>query len=178
MQAKNDNPALERGAETFQTERRNDNNSNCGSQLNPASIASEKAIIGATLEHDDLIMPVVAESGLKSTDFFLSEHRRIFDVILQLWYEKKHIDQILVLNRLGSTPQDGAVLSDCVHGVIVHPDHVADHIEVVRDKAQRRALLHFSEWLPTIVGDPAPADALIEQALQRLESIASSEVRV
>src|SRR5206468_1102455 len=79
--------------------------------INPASIASERAIIGAIMEDDDLVMPCVLESGLRSTDFFLSNHRRIFDAVLQLWQEARHVDMILVTERLGNKIEDAVVVA-------------------------------------------------------------------
>lgn len=178
MLTKNESPMREHGAgKSTKPSQTEVNNTQVRSQpYNPASIASEKAVIGAILENDDLIMPVVVNVGLRAADFFLSDHRRIFGAMLKLWEETGHIDLILVWDRLGSGPQDGATLSDCVRGVIVHPDHVIDHVKIIRDKAQRRALLRVGEWLPKVVNDPSPADALIEQAIQKLEAISSVEV--
>src|SRR3954466_10168045 len=62
------------------------------SSVAPSSIASERVILGAIVEDDDLIMPDVIASGLRTSDFYLSDHRRVFDSMLALWQEKKHID--------------------------------------------------------------------------------------
>jgi len=59
---------------------------------NIANIDSERAILGSILEDDDSIMPDVVASGLNSSAFFYSGHRRVFDAMLELWQEK-HIER-------------------------------------------------------------------------------------
>src|SRR5262245_22294067 len=100
MQAKNTNGPLARAECTKKLLSRQDHVSNCereSQRINPASIACERCILGAIIENDDLVMPDVIASGLCVADFFLSDHRRIFDAMLQLWQEAKHVDQILLV---------------------------------------------------------------------------------
>jgi len=180
MQPKSTNGPLARAEckAIFESRQCEISNSEYESQrINPASIDSERAILGAIMEDDDIVMPGVVASCLRSADFFLSEHRRIFDVASRLWQESKHIDLLLVTERLGSRPEDAVIVASCIHGVIVHPDHISDHIEIVRNKARLRALLQVAEWVSRVVDDSADSDALIEEAIQRLERIARQEVK-
>jgi replicative DNA helicase len=113
----------------------------------PANLSAEKSVLGAIIEDDDLIMPSVIASELTSSDFCLSEHRRIFDVLCQLWQEHKHIDLILVTEALGNRPEDAVLVAGMIQGVIVHRDHILEHVRIVQKKAQLRRLLKIAEWL-------------------------------
>jgi replicative DNA helicase len=150
----------------------------CESQrISLACLDSERAILGAILEDDDLIMPEVMASGLTSTDFFLSGNRCVYEVMVDQWQEHKPIDAILVTARLGNRAEDAALVASTIQGVIVHPDHILEHIEIVRNAARLRRFLHIGEWMMNSVRDTDNADALIEDAIQKLERISRPKVR-
>jgi len=159
-----------------QTRQAKTSNTAAESQL-PASIASQRCILGAIIEDDDLVMPAVVASGLSSPDFLLSGHRRVFDAMLKVWEEKKHIDLILVTERLGNRQEDAVLAASLIQGAVVHPDHVLDHVEIVRNKARLRRVLHIAEWMTSAAADTDNVDALIEDAIQKLERISRPEVR-
>lgn len=181
MQAKKPNGPLARAAcreSANKLDHVEISNSRSESQrISPASIASERAILGAIIEDDDLIMPDVIGSGLCPEDFFLSDHRRIFAAMLELWQKKRHIDLILVHEWLGNRSEDAAVIASLIQGVIVHTDHVLNHVEIVRNKARLRECLRISEWVCNVVDDSADADLIIEEAIQRFERAARPEVK-
>jgi len=56
-----------------------------------------------------------------------------------------------------------------IQGVIVHPDHILDHVGIVRDEARLRRFLHIAEWMTNAVDETANPDALIEDAIEKLE---------
>lgn len=122
-------------------------------------------------------MPDVIASGLASSDFFYSGHRRVFDAMVEQWQERKSIDAILITARLGNRPVDAALVAGTIQGAVVHPDHILEHVELVRNAARLRGILRIAEWMTNALDDTDNADALIEDAIQRLERISRPEVR-
>lgn len=177
MQAKNTNGPQARAGCKNESRQPHSSNGCDESQCNPACLASERAILGAILEDDDLIMPDVIASGLASSDFSLLGHRRMFDSMVEQWREQKSIDAILITARLGNRVEDAVLVASAIQGVIVHPDHISEHIELVRNAARLRGLLRIAEWMTAAVEDTDNADALIEDAIQKLERISRPEVR-
>ena len=141
----------------------------------PGCLASERAILGAILEDDDLIMPDVVASGLTTSDFSLSSHRRMFDAMVELWQEKKSIDAILITAKLGNRQEDAVLVASTIEGVIVHPDHILEHVELVRNAARLLRFLKIAEWMTNAVNDTDNADALIKDTIQKLERISRPE---
>jgi replicative DNA helicase len=146
-------------------------------RISPAVTASERAILGAIIEDDDLIMPEVMASGLTSADFCVSGHRQVFAAMVEQWQEHKPIDAILITVRLGNRIEHAALVASTIQGVIVHPDHILEHVELVRNAARLRGFLHIGEWMTNSVKDTDNADSLIEDAIQKLERISRPEVR-
>jgi replicative DNA helicase len=142
----------------------------------PVNLSAERSVLGAIIE-DDSMLPEVTATGLRVADFALSDHQRIFAAMLELWQQKKPVDMILLTERLGNRVEDAVVVASLIEGVIVHPDHVLHHVEIIRSKAQLRNLLRIAEWITHVVDENADPDALIEQAIGKLEAIAAQEVK-
>jgi len=176
MQAKNTNGPCQRAECKGIPSKREVSNSECESQRH-VCLGSERAILGAILEDDDLIMPEVVASGLAVPDFFLSGHRRVYQAMVEQWQEHKPIDLLLITARLGNRAEDAALVASTIQGAIVHVDHILAHVEIVRNAARLRRLQHIGEWITNSVKDTDNADALIEDAIQKLERISRPEVR-
>ena len=132
-------------------------------------------MLGALIEDDSLLHDVIA-AGLQVEDFALSDHRRVFAAMLELWQQQKPVDYVTVADALGNDQEQYVLVGSLIQGVIVHPDHLLHHVEIIRNKARLRALLRIAEWINSVVDDSSDADALIEEAVGRLERIARAEV--
>ena len=179
MQAKNSNGPLA-GAECAQGHTGLAKHSNSGiesQRILPINLNAERSVLGAVIEDDDAILPEIIASGLRVEDFSLADHRRIYEAMLKLWQEKKPVDMVSLTERLGNRPVDAVTVASLIQGVIVHPDHVLHHVEIVREKARLRGLLRIGEWIIDAVDDTADSDALVEETISRLERIARPEVR-
>lgn len=69
------------------------------------------------------------------------------------------------------------LVASTIQGVVVHPDHILEHVELVRNAAQLRGILRIAEWMTNAIDDTDNADALIGDAIRRLERISRPEVR-
>jgi len=134
----------------------------------PANLHAERVVLGAVIE-DDRLLPEVVESGLSAADFSLSDHQRIFRVVLALREKGAPIDYITVADELGNRAEDYVVVSALVHGVVLDEDHVRFHAGIIRKKACLRKLLRIAEWITNSVNETSEPNALVEQISQRIE---------
>src|SRR5438874_11809705 len=93
----------------------------------PINLPAERSVLGALIE-DDSLLPEVIGTGLRSQDFALSDHRRVFDAMLELWQQKKPVDYVTVAEQLGNHQEHYVLVGSLIQGVIVHPDHVLHHV--------------------------------------------------
>ena len=120
----------------------------------PHNIEAERSILGAVLLDNHALNAAVEK--LRSEDFFLPQHRRIFERMIQLAEKQQAIDTVTLmedLSRRGELEASGGVpyLSQLADGLprITNVEHYA---RIVKEKAILRSLI-FS------------ASAIQEQAL-------------
>lgn len=114
----------------------------------PQSIEAEEAVLGTLLVYPESGNTVL-EHGLISSDFFKSEHQRIFEHMLALLDANVTLDATTVVSRL----KDHNIL-DSVGGMsyLVYlsensgtPATLEDYIEIVREKSRLRNLIMTSQ---------------------------------
>jgi len=110
----------------------------------PANIEAERSILGAVLL-DNLAYNQAAEH-LKSEDFLLDSHRRIYARMVDLAESSRSIDLITLAEELGRHSElesigGAAYISGLLDGVPDRPS-IEHYIKIVRDKALLRSLIH------------------------------------
>ena len=68
------------------------------SKIPPHSTDAERSILGALLLDRDAVISVI--EFLKPEHFYEDKHRRIFEVILQLYQEREPVDVVTVSEKL------------------------------------------------------------------------------
>src|SRR5882762_5113938 len=110
----------------------------------PANVEAERSILGAILL-DNLSYSQAAEH-LKSEDFSLESHRRIYMRMIDLAETSKPIDLITLVEELDRHKEleaigDVAYVSSLLDGVPDRPS-IEHYVRIVRDKALLRGLIH------------------------------------
>src|ERR1700722_3735705 len=127
----------------------------------PHNLEAERSILGAVLLDNHALNAAVER--LRSDDFFLPQHRRIFERMVQLGEKQQAIDSITLmedLSRGGELEASGGVayLSSLTDGLprVTNVDHYA---RIVKEKAVLRSLIHsaaaIQEQEMTAGGDAA-----------------------
>jgi replicative DNA helicase len=112
----------------------------------PANIEAERSILGAILL-DNFAYNQAAEH-LKTEDFSLDSHRRIYMRMVDLAESSRPIDMITLIEELERHKDlqaigDVAYVSSLVEGVPERPS-IEHYVKIVRDKALLRGLIHAS----------------------------------
>jgi replicative DNA helicase len=143
----------------------------------PVNVHAERAVLGAILEMDGLFTDVIA-AGLKSNDFSLRDHGRIYTAMIQLEEAKQPIDHISVAEKLGNTAEDFALLSDLVVGVVLERSHILHHLGTITEKARLREIQRLGEEILFAVNEPGIESLeLAFQIVSKLDQIIEEKTK-
>ena len=149
-------------------------------QALPHNLEAERSVLGAILLDNHQIN--VALEVLGAGDFFLDQHRRIFERMVQLDEERKAIDSVTLmeeLNRHDELEAAGGVayLGALLDGVprVTNVEHYA---RIVKEKAMLRNLAHAANNIQqsALAGDD-DADAILDRAESSILQLAEDRIR-
>jgi replicative DNA helicase len=146
----------------------------------PQNADAERSVLGAILLDNHVINAAIEK--LKPEDFFLDQHRRIFNLMIQMAEAQQAIDQVTLvdqLHRKGELEAAGgaAYLAQLVDGVprISNLEHYA---RIIKEKALLRNLIHASHAIQqTAMEAEEDADAILDRAESSIFQIAEDRVR-
>jgi replicative DNA helicase len=146
----------------------------------PQNLEAERSILGAVLLDNHALNAAV--QVLRSEDFFLPQHRHIFERMVQLSEKQQAIDTITLmedLNRRGDLEAAGGIayLSQLADGLprVTNVDHYA---RIVKEKAILRSLIHSTAAIQEqalAAGDDA--DVILDRAESQIFQLAEDRVK-
>jgi replicative DNA helicase len=147
----------------------------------PQNLDAERSVLGAILLDNHALNAAIEK--LKPEDFFLDQHRRIFNQMIELGESQQAIDLVTlsdVLHRKGELEGAGgaAYIAQLVDGVprISHLEHYA---RIVKEKAVLRNLIHATHAIQqTALEAEEDADAVLDRAESAIFQIAEDRVRL
>jgi len=148
----------------------------------PHYLEAEKCVLGAILRHSEYLIEVL-EKGLKSDDFFLREHRVIYQAMTALDDKRTPIDLLSVNEQLraeDSLERAGGVayLAQLIDGMpqVINIEHWA---QIVREKALLRNIITAAERMQTQALDAnESAEAILDNAETSVFQLAEDRVRL
>ena len=146
----------------------------------PHNLEAERSILGAVLLDNHALNAAVEK--LRSEDFFLPQHRQIFDRMVQLAEKQQAIDTITLmedLTRRGELESAGGIayLSQLADGLprVTNVEHYA---RIVKEKSILRSLIFSTAAIQEqalAAGDDA--DVILDRAESKIFQIAEDRVR-
>src|ERR1017187_7879396 len=147
----------------------------------PHNIEAERSILGAVLLDNSALNAAVER--LRSEDFFLPQHRQIFERMIQLGEKQQAIDVVTLmedLSRRGELEAAGGIayLSQLADGLprVTNVEHYA---RIVKEKAVLRSLIFSASVIQEqalAAGDDA--DTILDRAESTIFQIAEDRVKV
>ena len=146
----------------------------------PHNLEAERSILGAILLDNHALNAALEK--LRSDDFFLDQHRRIYERMIQLGEKQQAIDLVTLtedLHRRGELEAAGgpAYISQLADGLprITNVEHYA---RIVREKAVLRTLIHSASAIQEqALQAGEDADVILDRAESRIFQIAEDRVR-
>jgi replicative DNA helicase len=146
----------------------------------PHNLEAERSILGAVLLDNHALNAAVER--LRTDDFFLPQHRRIFERMVELAERQQAIDTITLMEDLakrGELEAAGGVpyLSQLADGLprVTNVDHYA---RIVKEKAVLRNLIHSASAIQEqalAAGDDA--DVILDRAESQIFQLAEDRVK-
>jgi len=139
----------------------------------PANVEAERCILGSALLDNQALNDAV--QTLCSQDFFLTQHRHIFDAMVEL---RENIDSLTLLEKLtksGRLDSAGGVgyISQLADG-LPHVTNVRNYAQIVKEKAVLRRLIHSAAAIQDRAFAGEDPLAIIETGRQTFANLESS----
>ena len=146
----------------------------------PQNLEAERSILGAVLLDNHALNAAV--QVLRSEDFFLSQHRHIFERMVQLSEKQQAIDTITLmedLSRRGELEAAGGVayLSQLADGLprVTNVDHYS---RIVKEKSILRGLIHSTAAIQEqAFASGEDADVILDRAESKIFQLAEDRVK-
>src|SRR5713101_2680219 len=147
----------------------------------PQNLEAERSVLGAILLDNHSLN--AAMENLRTEDFFLEQHRRVFQRMVDLLEGQQAIDLVTLsdeLHRRGELEASGgaAYLASLVDGMprVANIEHYA---RIVKEKALLRNLIHATHGIQqrAFEGED-PADAILDNAESSIFAVAEDRMRV
>jgi replicative DNA helicase len=141
----------------------------------PASVETERSVLGAVLLDPKAAYDEAAAEGLTASDFSLDSHRRIYSRMIELAESSRPIDTITLIEELERHRELGAVgdvgyVSSLVAGVPDRPS-IKHYVKIVREKADLRRLIHACNATVAASSDGSSSRECIAELSERLLQI-------
>ncbi len=146
----------------------------------PQNLDAERSILGAILLDNHALNAAI--ENIKPEDFFLEQHRRVFNQMIALGESQQAIDLVTLtesLHRVGELEASGgapylAALADGMPRV----SNVEHYARIVREKALLRNLIHATHniQLRALEGEDG-ADTILDNAESSIFALAEDRVK-
>jgi replicative DNA helicase len=141
----------------------------------PNNLEAERSILGAILLDDKAVLSVF--EVLKSQDFYLDSHRRVFEKMLSLMNNSRPIDLVTLKDELQRANElesvgGAAYLASLTDG-LPRAINIEYYAEIVKEKSTLRRLIQISnETMARSYKDEDPAQEVLQQIEKAIFDIA------
>ncbi len=147
----------------------------------PHSAESERAILGALIINNSLAAE--ASVRVQPSDFYIVQHRRIYEAMLELFKRGAELNPILIGEELRASNLlefvGGVSTISNLNNGMPHLSNIASYVEVMREKAALRQIIKTADKLSSeaCAGEDLSSSILsrAEQDLAEINTCSSSE---
>ena len=150
---------------------------NTNKQL-PRNIEAERAVLSAMMMKSDVIDGV--QTIIDANDFFVEEHKIIFQAIVDIHNKKINVDTVTLSNYLEKINQfekiGGMVFLMELSDVVSTTAHFIQHANIIKEKSTLRKLIQAGEAIADDgYSDSEELDKIMDNAEHRIFSITSKQ---
>lgn len=146
----------------------------------PHNLDAERSVLGAILLDNHALNAALEK--LKPEDFFLDQHRRVFQQMIALGETQQAIDLVTLtdsLHRRGELESSGGAgyLAQLLDGV-PHVANIDHYARIVREKSLLRSLIHQTHAIQQqALEAEEDADAILDRAESTIFQLAEDRIR-
>lgn len=161
----------------------NNNSSDFNIAKIPYSLDAERSVLGAILIFPEKYNDI-AET-ISSNDFYLENHKRIYDSITNLYLKSRSIDLVTLLDEIDSkNPRSNETSRTETREYLVRLtenvpviENIKEYAGIVKEKSLRRKLITASQDIIKLSqDDPAEIDDILDRAQQKIFELAQGRV--
>ena len=137
----------------------------------PVSIEAERALLGSIITDPECFDRVAGT--ITSDDFYLEDHKYIYEALVKMYTQSKTIDTVTLLNALTEngrrTEAEGIKYISLIASSVPAVSNVKDYAAIVKDKSKLRKLIGICEEITDESYEEAsPVRTIIDSAEQRI----------
>jgi replicative DNA helicase len=140
----------------------------------PMSIDSEQAVLGAIMQTGGKLLMEVQDI-IDRNDFYRSDHRVIWDAIVQLDLEDSPADFVTVMERLHSNDLMESAGGDQYIAMLfkesIGSPNIRAYAKIVKERSVRRELIGASNTMRELADDTRPIDEVVSDAQSKVMEI-------
>src|SRR5437588_13069198 len=146
----------------------------------PHSLEAEKSVLGAVLLDDRHLFGLLVEEHLRPEHFYREQHGAVYGAMLELYNAGRKIDHLTVAEALRERGKleevGGPAAIEELAGWVPAAGHAREYGRIVRDDAQKRALLTASyEIQASVLSRESGARELAERAERMMLEVAHDD---
>ena len=146
----------------------------------PNNLEAERSILGAVLLDDNAAISVF--ENLKSQDFYLESHRRIFETMIQLTNNSQPIDLVTLKEELQRANElesvGGAAYIAGLTDGLPRAMNIEHYAQIVREKSTLRRLIQISnETMARSYQDQESAEEILQHVEKAVFDISNQQFR-
>jgi replicative DNA helicase len=144
----------------------------------PSNLEAERSILGAILLDDRAVFTVFG--SLKSQDFYLDSHRKVFEKMLHLMNNSRPIDLVTLKEELQRSNElesvgGAAYLASLTDG-LPRALNIEYYAQIVKEKSTLRRLIQISsETMARSYQDEEPTEEILQHVEQAIFDIANQQ---
>ena len=143
----------------------------------PISVEAEQAVLGAIIVKPDSFDAI--GGMLTADDFYLDDHKSIFNAITHMYNLSKTIDPVTLVNELsevsGKSKENSIQYISLIADSVPAVSNVKDYARIVKEKSILRRLIGACEDINRdAYEESAPIRSILDSAEQRISSPASA----
>ena len=144
----------------------------------PNNLEAERSILGAILLDDNAVLAVF--ESLKSQDFYLDSHRKVYEKMLHLMNSSRPIDLVTLKEELQRSNElesvgGAAYLASLTDG-LPRAINIEYYAQIVKEKSTLRRLIQISnETMARSYQDEEPAEEILQNVEKTIFDIASQQ---
>ena len=137
----------------------------------PVSIEAERALLGSIITDPECFDKVAGI--ITSEDFYLEDHKRIYEALVKMYTQSRTIDTVTLLNALTEDgrkdKEEGIKYISIIASSVPSVSNVKDYAVIVKDKSKLRKLIGICEEITDeSYEEAAPVRTIIDSAEQRI----------
>ena len=143
----------------------------------PFSVEAEQALLGAIIYKPELFD--VVGGMISASDFYLEEHKHIYEALSSMYMQSKTIDTVTLVNALveqGDRDQVGGIqYISLIASTVPSTANIKDYARIVKDKAILRRLISVCDDISeTAYEEGEPVRHIIDSAEQKIFDISNN----